>query len=754
MSFPKKWPIITALACAVAVALIAKHVLPNSEETPLNPIEGSAQPFILASGQTFSKTVQATDQPLTGFVIYTSSSETLPDLNLTVHQHHLKQDISTWDYIKTPSNNVHKLTFFLPKLITRANQRLSIHIHNAGQNPVSLLASHNNEPALSLLIPLPPAPGVLSGIYIGLAVALATIAWQIWPAYQHGIAIAILIVLAPLAVSGFWLPENHWGVGDWNYRFSQHEIYRRTIREFSQFPLWNPYTCGGTAAFADPESSLLNPLTLLELALGIPRGIKLHIYLMLAVTSTGMYALARRLQLSAPAATLSAILTTYSSALILRVVEGHVTIIYGFMWVPWLFYFWLRAYQARRQNTSRMFAAASGCCVTLIFFSGGIYVLSYTAIIFAGLILFIPKPRHALLVTLTACGLGVGLSAIKLVPAVLWLKQFPDEHYVTSTTTYAYLFDIFFGRHMHAANVLPGQVSGWHEYGAYIGIPAAALIAISLTKSRYRWARLLFSGVVAVTLLSSAGPLLAPAFDKLDFIPRSNISRISLYALLGASLLAGAGLDVIRQKFSKSAIITTVVIALITVDLFSLSFPISQQAFKISPVYPHPKRAASPIAFDENFYHTRNNGQEHNRDYAAVKAGYGTFSFCSVLGPKSAVTTIQSHPQQPFISATPTSVVTLEKWTPNTISLHYAAGSGSTIILNNNYAEGWNTNYGLVINHDGRLALRVPAGEASVVISYVPPGIWLGAGITFATLIILAIFIYYPRTAHEKRRTA
>ena len=62
--------------------------------------------------------------------------------------------------------------------------------------------------------------------------------------------------------------------------------------EFKQFPLWNPYYCGGNAMLANPQSSFLNPLFIFVLTFGEIIGLKLLIFIYLIIGLFGMFLLA------------------------------------------------------------------------------------------------------------------------------------------------------------------------------------------------------------------------------------------------------------------------------------------------------------------------------------------------------------------------------------------------------------------------------------------------------------------------------
>jgi hypothetical protein len=234
--------------------------------------------------------------------------------------------------------------------------------------------------------------------------------------------------------------------------FSLHHYYRETIVTYHQFPFWNPWTCGGTAALGDPEFPLFTPTYLLELLFDIPNGLRLAIYFSVAVRALGLLMLAKRLKLSLPAAVVTVLGVTFSSVGVLELVEGHVNFLTS-MWIPWIFWAWLTAYQRNvaliPKRTGWKFWKLTGWEMALAgflaitFYGGGIYLLMYTTLAFIILPLLVSKPKVAIMTTIRAGALALGLVAVKLGPVLMWLKQWPDQYYTPSTVTLPWLYEIF-----------------------------------------------------------------------------------------------------------------------------------------------------------------------------------------------------------------------------------------------------------------------------------------------------------------------
>lgn len=579
--------------------------------------------------------------------------------------------------------------------------------------------------------------GVLAGIIFMLGAAVISAlptAKQRWAA-----AILLIIIITPVALAGYWFSPDVLGISDWDYYFSLHHAYRETIVKYHQFPLWNPYTCGGTAALGDPEFPVLTPTFLLELIFGIPVGLRLAIYLSTIVGAMGLLALGKRLGLSPLPALLVALAGAFGTVNLLEITEGHVNVLAA-MWIPWIFWSWLGVYRGRTRPI------VCGAFLAITFLQGGIYLLMYTALAFLVLPWLVGRPKQAILTTVRAGLWALGLAAVKIVPVLLWLKQFPDEAYAGSAYTLPWLGEILFGRYLHGRYVIFQQNSGWHEYGAYVGYFVLGLALLGLTyRKNKRLVRSLMIAVLLTILVSSAGPFLKPLFDKLWFFPRSNISRLILFTVIPLSVLAGLGLEEIRRRLPGGKIFAVLLIGFVAIDIFSLSYPLSEQAFILPEVYPAVEAPPPPIAFTTDRYDPRGNDERTTRSYAAAKQGWGTLTYCSVLGPDPLVRTIYDEGNTGIIQTDdPNMRVENLQWSPNYVEARITASQPARISLNNNYAKGWQVNGEPAQIIDGRIGTKLDAGTYQLTWQYRPPGLVAGVLMTLVT-IALALGLKYRR---------
>lgn len=578
-----------------------------------------------------------------------------------------------------------------------------------------------------------------SGLFAAAILIIGAIGLRWLPAKKQWLAAAVLLVIVtPVALSGFWFSPEQWGISDWDYYFSLHHTYREIILKYHQFPFWNPVTCGGTAGLADPEFPVFTPTFLLELIFGIERGLRLSIFFATAVGGLGMLALSKKLKLPVLAGLVAAMTYMFSSVNLLEIVEGHVNV-FSAMWIPWVFWVWISVY---RKQIRPMWC---GLFLAITFYQAGIYLLMYTGLAFLLLPFLTSNWRHAWKITIQAGLWALGFAALKLIPVFLWLRQFQDTAYAGSTYTLPYVHKILLGRYLHGSEVLPNQGSGWHEYGAYVGPVILLLALVGASQLQQRIVRGLVISAIAALLFSAAGPLLKPLFDAAPFLPRSNISRFILFAILPISLLAGFGLARLPKIMRFSLPIAYLLIAFAAVDLLTLANALSLQAFTVPVVAPAIAPAMPPIEFTARTYNFEAPNQEkYTRSYAAVLAGYGALNYCSPLGPSSMVRTIHDEGSHGVLQFSEPRTVQVEQfaWSPNAVHVTGISAEKTDLTINTNFANGWKINKQAAHPIAGRPGASLAPGPFDLLFTYHAPGFIPGPLITLGTI---ALAFLYPK---------
>ena len=162
---------------------------------------------------------------------------------------------------------------------------------------------------------------------------------------------------------------------DWKQVQFYHESARKSIVEYGQLPLWNPYECGGNVLLANPQQRVLSPMFIFTILFGTIIGLKIEVVLHLILGCLGMFVLAKHFKLKGVFAYIPPIVFMFSALFIRNLQAGSYDIL-PMAYMPFVIYYFLRGLE----QSKYIFIS----CIFLVFtwFEGGIYV-------FIGLIIFL-----------------------------------------------------------------------------------------------------------------------------------------------------------------------------------------------------------------------------------------------------------------------------------------------------------------------------------------------------------------------------
>ena len=67
------------------------------------------------------------------------------------------------------------------------------------------------------------------------------------------------VILSPLFIVGILWNVGMIGIGDWDYHQSWALAARKSIVEYGQLPMWNPWHCGGMDFLENPLARVYSP---------------------------------------------------------------------------------------------------------------------------------------------------------------------------------------------------------------------------------------------------------------------------------------------------------------------------------------------------------------------------------------------------------------------------------------------------------------------------------------------------------------
>ncbi|MDD9934954.1 MAG: hypothetical protein OXT09_15190 [Myxococcales bacterium] len=555
----------------------------------------------------------------------------------------------------------------------------------------------------------------------------------------------VLLSLAALALALVqWWPAlrklDATGFGDWQMVHHNWEAGRVALLRHGEWPLWDPYHCGGVTILGNPESQLYSPLFLLALPLGTTLAIKLFLVLHIAAALLGVY-LWGRLDYDLPRvpALAAAVTWALSGCFAWDGAGGHATFL-PFAFAPWI----LMCFERARESVA--FLVATALLITLALFEGGTYPVPYFAVLLGFEVLrrMVTGPeRSSPLVAAAAIGALVALcGAVRLIPIALSLGDTPRTVESTDALLPAELLEILTTRE-HGWFWKPHPYV-WPEYGSYIGWAAVGLGALGLLAALGRGRRHLIAGVLLFALLTAGNlgalypwPLLhqLPVFDSLR-VP----SRFAILLTLYVAILAAHGLAWLLARLPEHRAVTTLALVCVlahTADLVHATQPIAS-------LWRDPPITQQPPA--KRFHQVSVSGVDYPKLFASFPQRNVGSGACYVGGMNWQVSPHIWHGDkaQARLARGKGRLLAIER-TPHRITIGVELDEPATVVINQNHAPGFSASAGEMFEHRGRLAVAVPAGDRQLEVVYRPYWFLPSAVVSAVGLLLSVALIWRAR---------
>lgn len=580
-----------------------------------------------------------------------------------------------------------------------------------------------------------------------------------WPELVFASVVAAMMAVA-VTLPYFTQLDQITTMGDVHRALVYRGVARESLIQQGEIALWEPYLCGGVPLLGNAESAHLDPFFLLVLIFGENLGARLSVTATLIIGFLGAYVLARQLLKAAPVpALLAGALYSFSGFQMLAFANGNFAWI-PMGWIPWVILFYLAS--LRRQIW--ILPAALG--LTFIFLGGSAHMSVYTLLTISLLAVFLSiwqRTWHPFINVILLGMFFVCFSAIKLLPAAEVQALSNDWHRPPPfIQPFAWLPKMFWGRDQLSTPQWTFEATGenfrWIEYGAYIGIIPAMLIALGWFlswKSKKSLPKAIsISSLVLLLMTFAYFPwTLLHQLPFLNEILRNPQRARSVFLLLAGLLAAWALSRLIKSRWTQAIIVTIVLIDLATFHaslypkLFNLPKPILSSPDKGRSGGVFTRLRGSYISPDEVYYRV---------GYENYLANQGTTDLCNPYMVQRGVASRgvdSSDPAKPYLG---------EAWFPSPakasqgeLTVHSVSINGNHIqvafnvpqetwlYVNQNYFPGWRTNPPReVANKDGLLAARVFPSDHEIEFIYQPRSYQVGKIITFLTLIFAGLCVY------------
>lgn len=556
-----------------------------------------------------------------------------------------------------------------------------------------------------------------------------------------------------VAAALYWSPalyqHDRTGFGDWQQFIHQWEAVRVGVLRYGEFPFWNPWHCGGTLLWGDPQAQGFGPLFWLTIGpFGSLVGGKLFVVLHAALGFSGMFVAARRLLgVGAPAAVGAAILWAGSGFFAWHGSGGHGAFL-PFYFTPWLLLFWRLAPRDPR------FAVGTAFVLALTLWEGGVYPFPYFCLLLAfdGVVQLVraagPESRLRRMAVVRAGAIVLPLmlllGAWRLVPILVTMSRYPRPTSESDQLTIDEVIAMLTSKEYDYG--FPGHEYVWAEYGTFIGWTAllVALAGLPMAWRRgHRWVvvgALLFGATTMGRVTPvHPWPLLhhLPVFGSLR-VPSRFAVLLTFYLGLGAAF----AIEWLRARLAERrapgrswgahALVPATLLVGMSAHLYWGNAEVIDRW-----------REPAPPPIDRNPEYFLTSGAEYHA-YASFPArGVSTRGCYTGMTFEAARGLWEGQREQARVPGGRLHDVLR---TSNTIVVDLEAGQ-APVVLNQTWAEGWTSDVGRVERGaTGLIELHdVPPGRCEVRLRFFPAEFPLTVGLTLVGFALSVLVLWRAR---------
>jgi hypothetical protein len=533
-------------------------------------------------------------------------------------------------------------------------------------------------------------------------------------------ALSALLLVWPLLLHAAELNEFRDGQVLFNYE----DVAVRTVRRWLQFPLWNPYYCGGLYALGTPQSRFAAPPFLLSLLFGPLRAAPLIALAMSVLGMEGFYRYARTRTASALAPALLAPVFAGNGFFAFSYFHNWINF-YGFELLPWTLYGVDLALRQRREGAvycAAAFAFMVGFGGTYSGPLAGLLVLVHVLRGFAEQPARLRQPGVYRELGF-ALALSLCMSAFRLWPVIESLIAAPRLMAGAPGENIEQLKEHLF----KPADPHDGNYTRWGQQ--YTGLAVCWLFALGFMRKR-SWPALV---VCALCFWVATGFAYEKSgFGALRELPVLHMLRyperfLLLVCLLGCEV-AAHGVDWLllparlAPRFGAPVLLCAVLLTLFAQRELIDSQHLSAAGMWLSP---------APLEIERPFAQARG-----NRWLAAhfVSISRGSIN-CWEAYPVPMSDALRGDlPQEEYLEDASAGTARRLDWSPNVIDVGVELKRKATLLINQNYHPGWHSSVGRVYDKDGLLAVELPAGKHEVRVRFLPRSALFGGLILLASL--------------------
>lgn len=573
------------------------------------------------------------------------------------------------------------------------------------------------------------------------------------------VAIGIFLLVTFLFTFPLFSLLKNWGMHDWDQHLFYEGAARRTILEFHQFPLWNPWQCGGSVLLANPQSPFLSihfPLTLL---LGEVVATKFAIMLYLFLGMIGMWFVCRKLNMGICTSYIPPVIVMLSGVYAIRMTVGH-TNWFHLAWIPWIFFFYLKA------KEELCYAIPAAFFLALIFLGGGIHPFLITVVVLGTYTLFVTiKEWKQCKATTIACLflifiLWVPFAAIKLVPLLAVSgEMLPIEQTDIQPNSLTTIIEALTSRNPNFQKKTLYTVASdgeavpwyWHEYYGYMGILPILLFFLALIFLWKRHGEYLVS--VFFVLFFMLSQKFFPSLWKLaQNIPFASMFHGPSRFLFAAIFFMAVSIGFLCTHFEnkQKKVLQWAILFIFFILFFDLTL-VNSSLFKMG-LYVAPEKELQKTDFYTVFAENRENFEQQYPMFLknqGILNCYERFHVNSSVLSKMSTTSKEYgnyHGEAYIFETNKEQEITF--FSPNNIIISLENKEG-ILVINQNYLSGWKIKIdgkkAVILNTAGLVSTKITKENSVVEFYYLPTAFLIGGSITLLTMMGGSVYFFLQK---------
>jgi len=567
---------------------------------------------------------------------------------------------------------------------------------------------------------------------------------------QYKYQVLIFLILSLIFTLPLILTGENLGIQDWDHQLAFLESARKTMLDYHQLPLWNPYHCGGMAGIGHPQSNIISITFLFVLFFGTVIGVKISIFFHYWLLAFGMYFFARYFKISKIGSLIASIITTFGGVLSSALGAGMLPFL-SFSYVPITLYLYLNTLNLRKIHFKKIFL--TGLLLAINFYSGYhiLLIFSVFLLIFPFYFLIKQKNFYPLLNAFLIFVMFLILSFPKLILSIKLMLLYPRV--IEDRSGYSLINLLYFLlskiQNYHGAMFIKDFNYNTDENSLYIGIIPFIFFIYGLVKGFKKNKILVFGLFISFLLiLGYYSPFnLFALLKKVYFFNFFRVAqRFRFIFILFLSLFVGIGMDYLIENFKIKKRLAFFLSGLIYIDLFifsyinffSKTFIIKNPASKIfKENLSHNFKTVSNLNIE---YHSQKKKDKPmlnlyygglpqylpwSNEFLAVKKNLGIINCYESIPIDKNVVGEDQNKYRGEIYTLHKREVKIDYWSPNKIIITVQPNIGKDIlVINQNYFPGWWVTIDgatkKAINYHNLIATEVNQKKQTIIFFYNP----------------------------------